>query len=128
MPQIDFKRVKQLVNTLDCLRILGWVSIAEGPGKVRCACPMVRHTRDEERPVAVNLGGWYCHKCKRGGDAVDFVSAALGLPIAEAARALCRLVGVRVPYLPRSRRTARRRERGRGTVGGAGGIPPDPHS
>jgi hypothetical protein len=53
--------------------------------------------------------GWFCHKCKRGGDVIDLAAALMRLAPVEAAAELCRSLGLAVPYLPRPERRPRER-------------------
>ncbi len=126
---VDFEAVKQQVTILGALKLLGW-SWSHIKGKqARGPCPVHGSGSTKSRSLAVDLerGSWYCHSCKRGGSVIDLWAAVNGLPIYEAAIALCHAVNLPVPLLPRRRarlpavfvRTVKRNGQG-----GSGGYSP----
>jgi hypothetical protein len=124
MGSIDFRAIRDLVPLRDLLHRIGWMMVKEGTGNVRCPCPIRTHTKYPHRAVAVGEREWFCQKCKRGGDVVDFLSMAINVNVYAAARRVCQYAGVKVPYLPRRRRSQSFAERRRGTEWGPRGEPP----
>ena len=56
-------------------------------------------------------GLWFCHGCKRGGDAFDFVMLTSNLSFMEAAEVLARRAGVRIERSPEEAVRATERDR-----------------
>ncbi len=128
---VDFEAVKQQITIYGALKLLGWEWSHIKGHQARGPCPVHGSGSTKSRSLAVDLlhGSWYCHSCKRGGSVIDLWAAVHGLPIYEAAVALCHAVGLPVPFLPR--RSSRLpvpfvRTVKRNGQGDAGGCPPAP--
>ncbi len=100
MPAVDFPAVKRLVSLSDVLRLLGWKPSEERGYARRGPCPIHGSEGERSRTFAVDIWGWYCHKCKRGGDQIGLYAAVKGLRQPEAAERLCLALGHKVPWQP----------------------------
>lgn len=100
MRPVDFNAVKQLVSMETTLRIIGWRPRRFERGKPRGPCPVCKGRSKDNRIFWATENGWYCHKCKRGGNQLQLFAAVSGLPLLESAYRLCELAEVMVPVLP----------------------------
>jgi hypothetical protein len=103
MPGIDFANVKREVSMEDVLRLLNWSPVSIKGSQQRGPCPVHCSANASSRSFCVNGEGWYCHKCKRGGDQLALYSQVTGLPIYDATVALCGQLRRAVYFLPRPR-------------------------
>lgn len=99
MPSIDFKALREQVPVTVALRVLGWKHNFSEPAGLRGPCPIHLSVRAKSRTFCVGKGYWYCHACKKGGDAIALWAAIHRLPPYEAALMLCRDVGISPPLL-----------------------------
>lgn len=113
MPGIDFNEAKMMVSIRDVLTYMDWKPLVNTHQVARGKCPFHHSTNPQSRSFAVNYleNGWFCHKCKTGGDQLYLISLYLKLPVFEATRQICKVLHGRVPYMET-------RGTGRGTVKG----------
>jgi hypothetical protein len=125
MPGVDFKAVRVMVPLLHVLSFLSWRPSWSRGKCMRGWCPIHSSEAHSSRIFAVEGDSWYCHKCRRGGDAIDLYASCKGLSLWRAAVELCELSGLKPPFLPGDGIWCRRpRNRKRNGSGGAGGLPP----
>lgn len=103
MPGIDFVAMKNLVTLKETLGLIGWAPQRREPSSLRGYCPLHSCIPHPSRSFAVSGEVWYCHSCKRGGDALDLYGALYGCQPWEAARRLCNALGRPIPWLRRRR-------------------------
>ena len=98
MPYIDFEAVKRAVSCFDVLSWYGWhPAFIEGQEK-RGPCPLHGSTNTRSRSFAVCETGFFCHSCKKGGDAVRLYATLFKLDSYAAAVQMCERIGMPVPY------------------------------
>ena len=75
---------------VDFVRSRGHELRPEGNNFVTNACPAARHEKAGHHPVTLypDRQSWYCHDCKQGGSAYDWVMLEKGVPFSEAAAEL----------------------------------------
>jgi hypothetical protein len=125
MSAVDFQAVRQLVPLKAVLTLLGWSASSQRGKQARGYCPLHSAERHHSRIFAVEGEKWYCHCCKKGGDAIDLYASVKGLSLWRAAAELCELTGQAVPWLTgREGLWVAKRNRKRNGRGDAGGSPP----
>ena len=93
MPMLDFAAIKREVPMSDVLKLIGWQPISSIAGQHRGRCPFHHSNNVRSRSFAVFQDGWFCHKCKKGGDQLTLFAQHTGFPIHEATLALCFALG-----------------------------------
>lgn len=84
-----FDEIRRRLRLADYLSSQFGVVIGRGG---MASCPL--HEDKTPSMHVIDDSRWYCFSCGEGGDAVDFVSKKLGLPIMEAAKRVAGEVGV----------------------------------
>jgi DNA primase len=130
MPSVDFQELKRRCKTVDFLRVRGWTPNEQSALELRGWCPIHSAPNPRSRSfwVRVSDGWWYCHVCKTGGSVLDLALHLLAPVVLDAARDLCFLLNVDVPYIARSPVRWRPRNRKRNGGGVRGAEPSDSHS
>jgi hypothetical protein len=103
MPGIDFFRLHAVIHMADVLRLLNWTPSARRGVHQRGPCPIHRSRSARSRSLALHGEDWYCHVCHRGGGPLQLFALARGMRFFEAAAALCRDLGIAIPWLPPGR-------------------------
>lgn len=104
--RIDFKAYKtgemlvQVIYHFDLRGSTGGRLIRRGP------CPLCCLTKPTSRHLAVDTakGVWFCHGCKKSGDALTLYSLVANVDVYQAAKDLSQLTRTAVPYLDEGRR------------------------
>lgn len=99
MPGIDYAAVKARLSWSVVLDAAGWTPTRNTWYRLRGPCPLRCSTSDACCAVDLRRARYYCGKCKRGGNRLDFFAAAKGVSLFRAAVELCAALGVDVPYL-----------------------------
>lgn len=97
---IDFQALKRLVTVRQALEALGWSAVWSRGNLSRGPCPIHGSARADSRSFACKGPVGYCHKCKRGGDAVRVWSLIHGCTDYESAVTMCQRLGLDVPTRP----------------------------
>ncbi len=101
MPGLDFDTIKREIPLSEVLDMLGWRPVWQRLPQQRGACLLHTSDRPRSRSFAVNGEGWYCHKCKKGGDVITLWMLLNGLEAAPAAISLCKALSRPIYYLRR---------------------------
>lgn len=101
MPFLDFNAIKRDCPLHDVLLHLGWRPIWSRGDQQRGPCLLHHSERPRSRSFAVSGDGWFCHKCKIGGDQIRLWAELHHLPPFEAAIAMATTVGRPIYYLRR---------------------------
>lgn len=110
MPTINFNRVRQMISLGDVLRVIGYQKGEIIGVGVRGPCPLYCHADPRCCKLSWAEDRWYCHRCRKGGGALELYMKYRGKTLFIAALELCRLLGRPVPWMPRFR--TRRHDRG----------------
>lgn len=89
VPSLDYEAIKREIPLSEVLRLIGWQFVWSRAGQERGRCPIHKSESPRSRSFCVYQDGWYCHKCKTGGDQLRLFSEVTGLPLNEATLALC---------------------------------------
>ena len=102
MPGIDFNRLRSEITMEDVLQQLGFQPTSRTGNQLHGPCPVHGSTSASSRSLSVNLDAarYYCHKCRHGNQ-LELWAAASRLPLYEAARELCRVLGRDIPWIER---------------------------
>lgn len=103
MPYIDYRALRDQLRIDRVLYEIGYratrvtPTTAYGPCPLRC-CSAVG-TRFYRRCCSINFveNIWFCHECKRGGNALDLFARAKNMTPYYAAQELCRLLEIPLP-------------------------------
>jgi hypothetical protein len=98
---INYRLIRDAIPVLWVLERLGWEPQYRRGQKCRGWCPVHSQTGHRSTILAVDGTHWYCHRCRRGGDAIDMYSLVTGEPLYESAVHLCEEFSLDVPYLER---------------------------
>jgi len=88
LPRIDFKKYHQRRYFLAVYTEWGYGTRRYATGFVRERCPMCSSAQRAGREFVWNfeLGRYFCHSCKRSGDALQIVREMTGCSAVEAAK------------------------------------------
>ena len=91
---------EEIRRRVDLVELVGsHVTLKKAGRSYRGLCPF-----HQEKTPSFNVdpekGLWFCHGCKAGGDAFDFVMRTSNLSFMEAAEVLARRAGVRLERSP----------------------------
>lgn len=111
MPSIDFDAIKREISLSEVLDLIGWKPIWSQSGQHRGPCPLHASNNVRSRSMSVNGDGWYCHKCKTGGDQLRLWAMVKGIELVPATIDLCKALNRPVYY---QRRRIRGEEIGNG--------------
>lgn len=128
MPGIDFALLRQRVTMEQVQDLLGWSPAWWRWHRQKGRCPHKCSEALKACVISTRRQIWFCFRCHRGGNHLDFYAAATGQEVRAAALDLCARLGVDVPWLARQPRRPRapRAQRRRHPQGGSGGLPPAP--
>ena len=103
MPGIHFAQVRAHISLADVLDLLGFVPQKQSGTALRGPCPVHRSTSARSRSFSANVkrNVYHCFKCGSSGNQLDLYAAVKGLPIFEAAVALCAQLHREVPWVRR---------------------------
>jgi DNA primase len=103
MPGIDFHRLRREIAMQRVLDQLGFQPTSRSGSQLHGPCPVHGSSSAGSRSLSVNLdaGRYYCHKCHSHGNQLELWAAANRLPLYEAARDLCRVLGHDIPWIER---------------------------
>lgn len=96
---IDFKLVREICSLRVFLHWQGWVPTHIDGEQLRGPCLFHASSNPKSRSMAVKGTGWYCHKCKMGGDVIDLACKMRLVNPYEAALALCAEFKTSVPWI-----------------------------
>lgn len=98
MSSIDYGELHRVVKLAEVLDLIGYKPAWTCMNESRGPCPV--HCHPDQRCCFINLnfGSWRCHRCKRGGGALNLFMTVRGLDVRPAARLLCELLSKPVPY------------------------------
>ncbi len=102
MPYLDLEAIKREIPLQSYLDRIGWKPVWSQSGQSRGPCPVHNSDSRRSRSFAVKDQGWYCHKCKIGGDVLALYVLQHNVSTYDAALALCQLFNVPV-YHKRTR-------------------------
>lgn len=98
MPSINFKLLRNRFPCTPLLQAGCWPRTWGGEPAARGPCPVCDLHHPNSRDLWLSPFRWYCHKCRKGGDAIDLYALLHNCNVHQAARALCELHGIPVPY------------------------------
>lgn len=96
---LDFTALRDVIRPIDVLLRRGWSPRYHCGDVYRGECPIHRSTSRSSRVFSCQSRVWYCHKCRRGGDAVRLYAILEGVSDLAAAHALCERFAIPKPYL-----------------------------
>jgi len=88
LPPINFKAYRKPIYLHAAYDEWGRGTARYGQSYSREACPLCHGVDERGRCFAWNFSGcsFYCHKCKKGGDALELVKLILKCSVVEAAK------------------------------------------
>jgi len=100
-PGIRFAEARARVTLADVLDLIGFVAREARRDQLRGPCPVHRSTSPGSRSFSANLKRqvYQCFKCGSAGNQLDLYAAVSGLPLFEAAVALCERLHRDVPWI-----------------------------
>jgi hypothetical protein len=101
VPFLDFDAIKREITLDMVLAALGWRYVWRQGVQQRGPCPIHHSSNRRSRSFATNANGWFCHKCKVGGDQLSLWAAVRGLSSYDAALDLCQRFNVPAYQMPR---------------------------
>jgi len=98
---IDYKQFATVEWLVWTLRELGIVPFCWSGLQGRCRCPFDPHKGTYRFTFAVDCrkGGWFCHGCKFGGNALTLYRAVRKISLYAAAKEMCEKKREEVRYL-----------------------------
>jgi DNA primase len=101
MPGLHFAAVRARIPMVDVLALLGFVVQEVRGDQLRGPCPVHRSAFPRSRSFSANVKRqvYRCFKCGSAGNQLDLYAAVTGLPIFEAAVALCERLHRDVPWV-----------------------------
>jgi DNA primase len=101
MPGIRFDEVRAQVALVEVLDLVGFSPQQTAGDQVRCPYPVHRSASARSRSFSANRrrNVYRCFTCDASGNQLDLYARARGLPIFEAAVALCAQLRREVPWL-----------------------------
>ena len=105
MPGIDLKQVRSQIPIQLVLDLLGFVPTVRAGVRLRGPCPIHQSRFPRSRVFSVSLihNRYRCFKCHSAGTQLGLWAAVHGLSIYAAAKDLCQLLAIPVPWLPSHR-------------------------
>ena len=103
MPGIDFQQLRNEITMEEVLEQLGFQPTSRTGSQLHGPCPVHGSTSASSRSLSVNLdtARYYCHKCHSHGNQLELWAAVSRLPLYEAVRDLCRVLGRDIPWIER---------------------------
>ena len=103
MPGVDFDRVRREITMEQVLDLLGFAPTSRSGVQWYGRCPLRDCGSQRGRSFSVNvaIGRYYCHCCRSRGHQLELWAAAAKLPLHPATIALCRTLGIEVPWIHR---------------------------
>lgn len=94
----DFNKFDKAKLLSSALALTGYQWRTKTVDQARGPCPF-HGSSPRSRSLAINLrtGSWYCHKCKRRGDALDWAIEKLQYTLFQAIRVLHHHAGIPIP-------------------------------
>jgi CHC2-type zinc finger protein len=96
---IDYRRLRDLVSPLDVLHLTNCYSGKRERAGYRGPCPVHRSSSSTSRSLSVQGPLWHCHRCRRGGDALELWCLVRGVDHLTGAYQLCEQLRIDPPYL-----------------------------
>lgn len=96
---LDLKFLRELIPPMHSLSLLHWPGRREPCGQWRGPCPIHGSHSPTSRSLSVSDRYWYCHVCRRGGDAIQLWAEIHRVTVLEAAHELCQRLAIAPPYL-----------------------------
>lgn len=90
-------KIKNDSKNISLVEVLEKYQIKKGTGfhnGWRAACPIHGNDNGEHFYVYEDTNSWYCHKCKKGGDAASFIMALKKLKYKDALTTIYELLGI----------------------------------
>lgn len=102
MPGIDYHRLRQQITMGRVLDLIGFQPVWRHSPQLRGSCPIPGCDSASDRSFSVHLARqvYHCFACCSHGNALDLWAAVCGLPLHDAALALCQTVDIILPWLP----------------------------
>lgn len=100
---IDFNPLRNFKTLAEVLRLCpDWevTSLDSVPHRGRCPLCATRTNLTRTFKIDPDMGRWFCHYCRIGGDAVELLSRMFGIGRYEAAAKIYELKGETPVYLP----------------------------
>lgn len=91
--------LRELIRPIDALRLRNWSPVWSRGVLHRGPCPVHGSRDTSSRSLSITDRVVYCHRCHFAGDAVALWAKLHGLPVLEAAYALCQELRISPPYL-----------------------------
>ena len=103
MPGIDFDALRGRIRMSEVLPLVGLVPRQRCGPQLRGPCPVHRSKSPSSRCFSVHLQRqlFHCFHCGAAGHPIQLWAAVQQLSLYEAARDLCRKLGVAVPWVRR---------------------------
>ncbi len=103
MPGIDFNRLRREITMERVLEQLNFQPTSRSGNQLHGPCPVHGSASAGSRSLSVNLdsGRYYCHKCRSHGNQLELWAAVNRLPLYQAARDLCQVLGHDIPWIER---------------------------
>jgi hypothetical protein len=115
MPGIDLAALRRQLRLGQVLELVRFEAVARCGAQVRGPCPVHGSHAPRSRSFAGHLErhGWHCFRCGAHGNALDLWLAVTKQPVYAGALALCRRLGLAVPWLPSAGRPRCRQRQSR---------------
>jgi hypothetical protein len=94
MPYLDLPAIKREITLKMVLDNIGWKPVWSSGEESRGPCPLHDSTAKRSRVFAVKGDGWFCHKCKDGGDQFRFWVKLHHVSFMQAVHAMCETFNV----------------------------------
>lgn len=100
---IDFAAIKQQISIAQVLELISWEPTAQSSDQQRGPCPVHKSSSVGIRSFSVNTARdiYQCFSCGSQGNQLDLAAELFELPLYEAAREVCRRLGIEVPVVGR---------------------------
>lgn len=88
LPPINFRAYRKPIYLHAVYDEIGRGTARFGQSYARESCPLCQQTDERGRNFAWNFDkcSWYCHKCRRGGDALELAKLFWKCSVVEAAK------------------------------------------
>lgn len=96
---IDYRALRSMVSAADVLRLINWHTGRYEPAGYRGPCPIHRSSSSSSRSLSAQGPLWHCHRCRRGGDALELWCQVHGVDWLTGAYQLCEVLRIDPPYL-----------------------------
>jgi DNA primase len=103
MPGVDFQKLRDEIAISEVLQLLDFRAARRSGSQLRGPCPVHGSKTPDSTIFSVNLelGRYYCHKCKSKGNQLELWAAVTKLSIYDASLDLCKKLHKEIPWIKR---------------------------